>query len=75
MPVKLTEMTPIARSLYVLPEFTFSVSSLSEMEYIHGVTHATCSTLLDGTQGHNKCSSMGAALINIQGIGHGFEVR
>ncbi|KAF9125117.1 hypothetical protein BGW39_007649 [Mortierella sp. 14UC] len=75
MLVKSADMTIMAKSLYVLPELTFSVSSLAEMEYVHGVTHATCSAFLDGTQDVNKGSSLRAALVNIQGIGHGLEVQ
>ncbi|KAF9905351.1 hypothetical protein EC991_001716 [Linnemannia zychae] len=73
--VESTEITNKAKSLYTLPELTFSVSSLAEMEYVHGVTHTTCSALFEGTQDTIKSSSLRAALVNIQGIGHGLEIQ
>lgn len=74
MLVKSTELAARTKPQYVLPELVFSADSSEEMEYIHGVTHATSSALITDIQDESKGSLLEAALVNIQGISHGLEV-
>lgn len=73
--VKSTGQSAKATPPYVLPEMVFTAEGPGEMEYIHGVTHATSSVLVTDPQGESKSNLMGAALVNIQGISHGLEVQ
>lgn len=75
MLAKSTELATRAKPQYILPELVFTADGPEEMEYIHGVTHATSSVLVTDPQDASMSSLMGAALVNIQGISHGLEVN
>ncbi|KAF9934647.1 hypothetical protein FBU30_000971 [Linnemannia zychae] len=69
-PVKLSNMT---KPHYVLPELSFVTKSPVKMEYVHGITHDTCSTILGSQDDSIKESFLESTLVNIQGISRGLK--